>query len=126
MIEMVTPQGFPNLPYLSPGALVTAPKRTLYISGQVGVDATGQVGADIGEQAKLAAANVNAVLSAAGMGLGNLARITIYLTDEANIPAFMEAASGALSSPPPATTLLIVKGLAAPDLLVEIEAIAVD
>lgn len=38
----------------------------------------------------------------------------------------MEAAAGALPSPPPATTLLIVKGLAGPDLLVEVEAVAVD
>lgn len=124
MIEMVTPQGFPNLPYLSPGALVTAPQRTLYISGQVGVDATGQPGHDIGEQARLATANVNAVLAAAGMNQGNLAKVSIYLTDESHIPAFMEAAAGALPSPPPATTLLIVKSLAAPGLLVEIEAVA--
>lgn len=126
MIEMVTPQGFPDLPYLSPGALVTAPQRTLYISGQVGVDTTGQAGKDIAEQARLATANVNAVLAAAGMEPGNLAKVTIYLTDEANVPAFMEAAAGALPSPPPATTLLIVKGLAGPNLLVEIEAVAVD
>jgi len=38
---------------------------------------------------------------------------------------FMEGAGAALPSPPPATTLLIVKALAAPPLLVEIEAIAV-
>jgi len=124
MIEMVTPRGFPNLPYLSPGALVTAPQRTLYISGQVGVDATGQPGKDIGEQARLATANVNAVLAAAGMNQGNLAKVSIYLTDENNIPAFMAAAAGALPSPPPATTPLIVKALAAPGLLVEIEAVA--
>lgn len=126
MIEMVTPRGFPSLPYLSPGALVAAPQRTLYISGQVGVDATGQAGNGIAEQARLATANVNAVLAAAGMGPGNLAKVTIYLTDAADVPAFMEAAAGALPSPPPATTLLIVKGLAGPNLLVEIEAVAVD
>lgn len=126
MIEMVTPEGFPYLPYLSPGALVAAPRRTLYISGQVGIDATGQAGSGIAEQARLATANVNAVLAAAGMGPGNLAKVTIYLTDEADVPAFMEAAAGALPSPPPATTLLIVKGLAGPNLLVEIEAVAVD
>ncbi len=124
MIQMITPQGFPSLPYLSPGALVTAPPRTLYISGQVGVDASGQVGKDIGEQARLATANVNAVLAAAGMSPSNLVKVTIYLTDQGDVPGFMEAAAGALPSPPPATTLLIVKGLAAPNLLVEIEAIA--
>ena len=55
----------------------------------------------------------------------NLAKVTIYLTDQSLLQGFMEAAGGALPSPPPATTLLIVKALAAPPLLVEIEAIAV-
>lgn len=59
------------------------------------------------------------------MNAGNLAKVTIYLTDEASLPGFMAAAAGALQSPPPAMTLLIVKALAAPPLLVEIEAIAV-
>jgi 2-iminobutanoate/2-iminopropanoate deaminase len=59
------------------------------------------------------------------MGNGNLAKVTIYLTDESLLPGFMEAAGGALPSHPPTTTLLVVKALAAPPLLVEIEAIAV-
>jgi enamine deaminase RidA (YjgF/YER057c/UK114 family) len=41
------------------------------------------------------------------------------------LPDFMQAAGEALPSPPPATTLLMVKALAAPPLLVEIEAVAV-
>ena len=57
--------------------------------------------------------------------IGNLAKVTIYLTDESLLPGFMEAAAGALPSPPPATTLLIVKALAGPSLLVEIEGVAV-
>ena len=91
----------------------------------VGVDAKGNVGKDIGEQALFAIANLNAVLAEAGMDNGNLAKVTIFLTDAALIPAFMEAAAQTLPSPPPATTLLVVKALAAPPLLVEIEAIAV-
>lgn len=125
MLTMITPEGFPSLPHLSPGVLATSPERTLYISGQVGVDATGRVGADIVEQARIASDNVLAVLRAAGMDRGNIAKITIYLTDESLIPGFMEGAAQALASPPPAATLLIVKGLAAPALLVEIEAVAV-
>jgi enamine deaminase RidA (YjgF/YER057c/UK114 family) len=100
-------------------------QRTLYVSGQVGVDATGAVGKDIGEQATHAIANLNAVLAEAGMSHANLAKLTIYLTDDSLIPGFVAAAGAALPSPSPATTLLIVKALAAPPLLVEIEAIAV-
>lgn len=126
MLKMIDPDGYPKAQSYSQGALVTAPQRTLYVSGQVGVDAAGNIGKDIGEQARFAVANLNAVLAAAGMDNTNLAKVTIYLTDDALLPGFMAAAGAALPSPPPATTLLIVKALAAPPLLVEIEAIAVD
>lgn len=125
MLTMINPAGIPPSPVYSQGAEVKAPARMLFISGQVGMDAKGNVGKDIGEQARIAVANLNAVLAEAGMDAGHLAKVTIYLTDESLLPGFMEAAAGALPSPPPASTLLIVKALAAPPLLVEIEAIAV-
>jgi 2-iminobutanoate/2-iminopropanoate deaminase len=125
MLTMLDPAGAPKNPSLSQGALVPGAQRTLYVSGQVGVDATGTIGKDVGEQAKLAIANLNAMLAEAGMNGSNLAKLTIYVTDDALIPGFVAAAADALPSPPPATTLLVVKALAAPPLLVEIEAIAV-
>jgi 2-iminobutanoate/2-iminopropanoate deaminase len=125
MLNMINPAGYPKSPSYSQGAEVKAPQRMLFVSGQVGVDAKGYVGKDVGEQAKIAVANLDAVLAEAGMDNRNLAKVTIYLTDESLLPDFMEAAGGALPSPPPATTLLVVKALAAPSLLVEIEAIAV-
>ena len=125
MLDMLNPAGVPASPAYSQGVLATGAQRTLYISGQVGVDARGNVGADIGAQALQAVANLNAVLAEAGMTAANLAKLTIYLTDEALIPGFVQAAGATLPSPPPATTMLIVKALAAPPLLVEIEAIAV-
>lgn len=124
MHKMLNPAGIPASPAYSHGVVVSAPKETLYISGQVGVDAQGNVGKDIGEQALLAVANLNAVLAEAGMSGKNLAKLTIYLTDDALIPGFVQAAGATLPQPPPATTMLIVKALAAPPLLVEIEAIA--
>ena len=69
--------------------------------------------------------NLNAVLGAAGMSAANLVKMTIYLPEAADIAGFMDAAAGALPDPPPATTLLLVKGLIAPELRVEIEGIAV-
>ena len=125
MPEPVNPAGFPpNLVY-SQGMIAPAGARTLYISGQVGVGPDGRPGADIGEQARLAVGNLNAVLGAAGMSAANLVKMTIYLTEAADIAGFMDAAAGALPDPPPATTLLLVKGLIAPELRVEIEGIAV-
>lgn len=100
-------------------------QRMLFVSGQVGVRPDGSVPESVGEQAKIAVANVNAMLAQAGMANTDIAKVTIYLTDEAYLGEFMAAAGGTLPSPPPATTLLIVKALAAPNLFVEIEAIAV-
>lgn len=95
------------------------------MSGQVGVAADGMPAQGIAAQARAAIANLNAVLAAAGMAPSNLVKMTIFLTDAGNLPGFMEAAGGALPAPPPATTLVIVQALAHPELLVEIEAIAV-
>lgn len=54
----------------------------------------------------------------------DLVKLTIYLTDPADVEPFMCAVGGSLPDPPPATTMLIVSGLASPALRVEIEAIA--
>lgn len=125
MLEMINPASVPASPFYSQGVVATAPHRMLFISGQVGVDAKGNVGKDIAQQASQAVANLNAVLREAGMDGENLAKLSIYLTDESHLPAFMQAAGGALPSPPPATTVLVVKALASPALFVEIEAVAV-
>lgn len=125
MPTAVNPAGFPPNPIYSQGMLAPTAGQTLYISGQVGIGPDGKPADGIGAQAKAAIANVNAVLAAAGMSPGDLVKITIYLTDASHMGGFMEAAAGTLASPPPATTLLIVKALAMPELLIEIEGIAV-
>jgi 2-iminobutanoate/2-iminopropanoate deaminase len=124
MHTAINPASVTPNPAYSQGIEVRSAQRTLYISGQVGIDAKGNPGADIGEQATLAIANLNAVLTEAGMTNANLAKLTIYLTDDSLIPGFIAAAGAALPNPPPATTLLIVKALAAPPLLIEIEGVA--
>ncbi len=122
----VHPSGYPTNPAYSQGLLVSAPRRTLYVSGQVGIGPDGRPADGIAAQTRATVHHVNAVLAEAGMTAANIAKLTIYLTDAANLPGFMEAAAGSLPTPPPATTLLIVKALAMPDLLIEIEAIAHD
>jgi 2-iminobutanoate/2-iminopropanoate deaminase len=111
-------------PY-SHGVEVSSFEKMLFISGQTGVRPDGSLAEGISEQTQVAIQNLTAVLDAAGMDTSNLVKITIYLTDESQIGGFMEAAGGALPTPPPATTLLYVKALAAPPMLVEIEAVAV-
>lgn len=124
-LKGINPGGKPASPFYSQAVEATGMQRMLFVSGQVGVGPDGRVAEGIEAQARQAIANLHAVLAEAGMDNTNIVKSTIFLTDESLLPGFMAAGSGTLPSPPPATTLLIVKGLASPELLVEIEAIAV-
>lgn len=125
MRKPVNPASLSTPPYYSQAIEVSGSARTLYVSGQVGIAEDGSIPPDVGQQIKLAIANLNAVLAEAGMGRNNIVKNTIYLTDPSHIQDFMATGGDLLSSPPAASTLLIVKALASPALLVEIEAVAV-
>jgi 2-iminobutanoate/2-iminopropanoate deaminase len=120
----VNPSAVPASPFYSHGMEVSGAQRLLFVSGQVGITADGSVAEGVGAQAAQAVANLNAVLAEAGMAATDLVKMTIYLTDPANVEPFMAAAAGALTDPPPATTLLVVQQLSSPELLVEVEGIA--
>jgi enamine deaminase RidA (YjgF/YER057c/UK114 family) len=66
---------------------VTGSVRILYIGGQLGVDTDGTTPSTMAEQARLAWRNVAAQLSEAGMGFGNLVKVTTIIPDAAEIPA---------------------------------------
>jgi enamine deaminase RidA (YjgF/YER057c/UK114 family) len=108
-------------------ALAEGATRRLEISGQVGVRPDGSVPEGLEAQLDAAFANVDAALASAGMGRGNLMKITVYLTQSrpeavAAYRARRDAWVG--EATPPAATLLIVAGLASPALLCEVDAIA--
>jgi len=113
------PSTYSNGIEVGPGA------RTLYIAGQVGLDASGNIGDGIAGQTRQAFANMRAVLESAGMGLANVVRTTIYMTDAGDYPEYASVRSEILGNSKPASTLVIIKQLLKPELLVEIEAIAV-
>ena len=118
----LNPASVPGSPFYSQG--MRTAEGLVYVSGQVGMAADGQVPDGVQAQAAQAVANLEAVLGEAGLGTGDLVKLTIYLTDPADIEPFMGAVGGTLPAPPPATTLLLVSGLASPELRVEIEAVA--
>jgi len=98
--------------------------RWLHVSGQAGVkpDGTPVQGAE--GQIEQALSNVLAVLAAAGMGARDLVKVTVFLTRPRDTPRYRQVRDRMLEGAQPASTLLIVKGLASPDWLVEIEAVA--
>jgi enamine deaminase RidA (YjgF/YER057c/UK114 family) len=107
------------------GGEVPAGSRVLYVSGQVGLDAKGKLGASIEKQCDLAWRNIGQVLKAAGMNYRDIVKINAYVTDPRFMTAYREARGRYLPDAPfPASTLVIVSGLADPGMLVEVEVVA--
>jgi enamine deaminase RidA (YjgF/YER057c/UK114 family) len=125
MNTAVNPPGYPVHPFYSQAIESKAANRMLFVAGQIGIGPDGMFPADIAGQAKNAFANMLNVLAAADMAVTDVVKVTIYLTDAANIEGFGAATAAGLPQPPPAATMVIVKALASPEMLVEIEAIAV-
>ena len=104
--------------------------RVLYCAGQTSVDAAGAPlhAGNMPAQLTQAFDNLETVLKAAGLTLGHVVRLNYYTRD---VPAFLQAAGlyGArlrAAGAQPAGTLLGVASLFHPDILVEIEATAVE
>jgi 2-iminobutanoate/2-iminopropanoate deaminase len=106
------------------GAEVPSGARWLFISGQVGVHPDGRPGAGALEQAELVWKNIEAILASAGMALSDIVKVTTYSVDAAHLPALKEVRDRVLAGHLPASTLLVVKALARPEWLLEVEAYA--
>jgi enamine deaminase RidA (YjgF/YER057c/UK114 family) len=102
--------------------------RTLYISGQIALDASGQlVGpGDFTAQIKQVFANLNARLDEAGASFSDVVKLNFYLADASDLQILRDVRDSYVNrEQPPASTLVVVKQLFRPELLVEADAIAV-
>jgi len=101
--------------------------RTIYVSGQVALDVGGKlVGqGDFPAQAKQVFDNLASALAAANATFADVVKTNIYLTDAARLDEFRQVRSQYFVGDPPASTLVVVAGLYRPDLMVEVDAIAV-
>jgi len=98
---------------------------TLYCSGQLGIDPTsGELESGVKAQAERAIANLQALLAAAGLNLGDVAKTTVFLADMADFAVVNEAYASRFKAPYPARSTVQVAGLPK-GALVEIEAIAI-
>ncbi len=99
---------------------------TLYTSGQVGVDpATRTVAEGVRGQTRQTLVNLRAALALAGADLSHVVKVTVFLTDMADFAEFNEAYREFFPADPPARSTVGVVALARPELVVEIEAVAV-
>jgi 2-iminobutanoate/2-iminopropanoate deaminase len=99
----------------------------LYISGQLPFDSAGDlVGkGDVEAQTAQVLENIDALVRAAGGSRTDVVKLTAFLTDISLRPGFSAARREWARDPLPASTMVEVSALAVPDVLVEIDAIAV-
>jgi enamine deaminase RidA (YjgF/YER057c/UK114 family) len=112
--------------------MTAGPGELIVVAGQVGMADGRVVGpGDVAAQTRQALANVDAVLRAAGASMRDVIRFQTFLTSAADIDGFMRGRREAFpgyfpDGVYPPNTLLVVSRLVNPELLVEIEAMAVN
>ena len=102
--------------------------RTVYVAGQVPLDANNQlVGAgDFPAQVKQAFENVRLALEAVDMTFANVVKMQFFLTDAANLPLVRDIRDSYIDTTrPPASTSVEVSALFRPDVLFEMDVVAV-
>lgn len=131
-VVVKNPEGLPAPDAYRQVAVATG-TRTVYLAGQVARTAQGEpVGVgDLAAQVEQAFLNVATGLASAGAGFEDVAKLTVYVVDltPEKLGAFAEGAGRAAATlgvdPRRPITLLGIASLAEPDLLVEIDAVAV-
>ena len=119
----------PDVAEAAPGLWSNAIRAgdTLYISGQVARAFEGgaeMVGRDEYEQSKQIFSRIDRIIKAADGTMDNLVRMTIYVVNIKNNTEVWRARREFFTGDFPASTLVEVRSLAKPDVLVEIEAVA--
>jgi enamine deaminase RidA (YjgF/YER057c/UK114 family) len=128
-VEYLNPDGLHKNPAFSQAVTITNANKTVYIGGQNAVDASGNIvgKGDIKVQAKQILKNIETLLDTAGASLKDIIKWNVYVVKgqppqpafEVFQPVLQERAHS------PLITVLFVAGLAHPDFLMEIDAVAV-
>jgi reactive intermediate/imine deaminase len=126
--QRLDPPGAPPAlrPYYTNAVRVRA-GDLLFISGQVAWDADGQVvgRGDPVRQAEQVFANIATILAAHGATFEDVVKVTVFVTDLSWFEQLSDVRVRLFSTLPPASTIVQVASLVDPDLLIEVEAVAV-
>jgi len=118
--ELTKPTGYTHVVKADHG-------RTIYLSGQIAFDKDGKVfgAGDFRVQATRVFENLKAALAAGGATFDHVVKVTVFITDMKYAPILREVRLSYFGKNPPASTLVQVTALIVPELMIEIEAIAV-
>jgi enamine deaminase RidA (YjgF/YER057c/UK114 family) len=121
------PEGM-HTPFASYSHVVTAEGagKLVFCAGQVAADADGNVlpPDDFDAQAKMVMDNLTRALAGGGATLADVTKITIYIVNPHDVPKARGVLQTWFGKHPPGSTLCVLRGLANPNFLIEIEAIA--
>ena len=100
--------------------------KTVYISGQIAYDETGNVvgAGDMKAQAEQVFKNLDTALKAAGATFADVVKMNSYITDMSKAQAVRDVRGRYFGANAPASTFVEVKGLVRPELMLEVEVIA--
>ena len=128
-VEFLNPDGLNRNPAFSNVAVVSGSVRTIYVGGQDAVDAEGKIVGvgDIAAQTEQVLRNLRTALAAASAGPEHVVKWNVLIVDGQDFgPGYAAFQRVWGDQPnPPVITAAVVKGLAHPDFLVEMDAIAV-
>jgi enamine deaminase RidA (YjgF/YER057c/UK114 family) len=121
--KRISPAGQKSNPLLAAGIVVG---DLLFVSGQVALDDAGNVvgAGNFETQARRVMARIRAVVEMAGGTMGDVVKITTFLTSASDYAVFNTVRRETFPQDPPTSSTVIVAGLLRPELLVEVEAIA--
>jgi 2-iminobutanoate/2-iminopropanoate deaminase len=112
---------------LGPYSQAVAAGDLVFVSGIIAFDSTAGTFAapEIGAQTTLAIANLETLLRANGLSLDDVVKTTVFLRNASDMPGMNAVYAGRFSARPPARTTVPGADWGRPDVLIEIEAIAV-
>lgn len=126
-ITRINPSGI-SKPFSNYSHVVTAEgaSKLIFCAGQVAADEQGTVlpPDDFDAQAAMVMKNLSRALEAGGATLADVTKVTIYIVNPHDVPKARGILATYFKGNPPGSTLCILRGLANPNFLVEIEAIA--
>ncbi len=128
-VQYLSPDTLHQNPAFTNVVVVTGNVKTVFVGGQDAVDASGAIvgKGDLAAQTEQVLKNIQQALAAGGAGVEHVVKWNLYVVQGQSLQVGFEAFQRMWGNPanPPTITMAFVAGLAHPDFLLEMDAVAV-